>query len=175
MEKIDTESQFVAEITEAQPKMRSYLAKLLANSSAVDDTLQECNRLLWIKRSKWDPNSIFLKWAYRFCYFQAKSHLSKANRDRLIFQTELLELFASEYPDSIRSSDRENAMEQCLGKLEAKNRSLLMERYDKSITISEMAKRESITPNTLSQKLRRLRHSLQVCIQSALSSKATIS
>ena len=174
MQETEIDTQFVAEITKAQPKMRSYLAKLLANSTAVEDTLQECNRLLWVKRSNWDPSSIFLKWAYRFCYFQAKSHLNKKNRDRLIFQTELLELFAGEYPSSTLSSERNNAMQKCLDKLDPKDRSLLLEKYDGNLTVNQLARRESINPNTLSQKLRRLRHTLHLCIISTLSLNAPV-
>ena len=74
MENKEQDIHLVNELTKAQPKMRAYLAKILANSSSTDDVLQECNKLLWIKRLDWDPTTIFLKWAYRVCYFQAMAY-----------------------------------------------------------------------------------------------------
>ena len=65
MDAKEQDSRFVNELTKAQTKMRAYIAKLLGNSPATDDVLQECNKLLWIKRKDWDPDTIFLKWAYR--------------------------------------------------------------------------------------------------------------
>ena len=40
MENKDPDFHFVNELTKAQPKMRAYLAKILANSSSTDDVLQ---------------------------------------------------------------------------------------------------------------------------------------
>ena len=73
MDSPDTETLFVAELTKAQTKMRIYLAKLLANSPSTDDVLQECNKVLWVTRDDRDPETLFLKWAYRVCFFQVKA------------------------------------------------------------------------------------------------------
>ncbi|MDA7757144.1 sigma-70 family RNA polymerase sigma factor [Opitutales bacterium] len=168
MEPPDIESFFVAELTKAQAKMRIYLTKLLANSPSTDDVLQECNKVLWVKRSNWDPNTIFLKWAYRVCYFQVKAYFRNQSREKLVFNDELLDIMGKEEPDLNSPKDREVAMNQCLQKLDSHDRSLLMERYQGEISVEELAKREGIPPNTLSQKLLRLRHQLLICIQANL-------
>ena len=60
MDSNDQDSHFVNELTKAQSKMRAYVAKLLGNSPSTDDVLQECNKLLWVKREDWDPQTIFI-------------------------------------------------------------------------------------------------------------------
>ena len=92
MQESDQDSLFVSELTLAQAKMRNYLAKLLANSPSTDDVLQECNKVLWVKRSDWDPQTIFLKWAYRVCFFQVKAYFRNQSREKLVFNGELLDL-----------------------------------------------------------------------------------
>jgi RNA polymerase sigma-70 factor (ECF subfamily) len=164
----DTESLFVAELTKAQVKMRIYLAKLLANSPSTDDVLQECNKVLWVKRDDWDPETIFLKWAYRVCFFQVKAYFRNQSREKLVFNDELLDILGKEYPDQNNPKDREIAMNQCLGKLDNQDRSLLLERYQGELSVDQLAQREGISPNTLSQKLLRLRHQLLICIQANL-------
>ena len=164
----DTESFFVAELTKAQAKMRVYVAKLLANSPSTDDVLQECNKVLWVKRDNWDPETIFLKWAYRVCFFQVKAYFRNQSREKLVFNDELLDTLGKEDPDSNKPKEREFAMKQCLGKLDLNERSLLLERYQGELSVNQLAQREGIHANTLSQKLLRLRHQLLLCIQDNL-------
>ncbi len=164
------DSHFVVEITNAQPKLRAYLAKLLANSSSTDDVLQEANKVLWLKREQWDPTTPFLKWAYRVSYFQAKAFLRDKGRDKLVFQEELVDLLASETPQDTRSTLLEEALNGCLKKLEESRRSLVLRHYDPDIRLETLALEEGISHNALSQKLRRIRHSLHGCVQKTLSS-----
>ena len=164
----DTESLFVAELTKAQVKMRIYLAKLLANSPSTDDVLQECNKVLWVKRDDWDPETIFLKWAYRVCFFQVKAYFRNQSREKLVFNDELFDILGKEDPDQNNPRDREIAMNQCLRKLDNQDRSLLLERYQGELSVDQLAQREGISPNTLSQELLRLRHQLLICIQANL-------
>ena len=168
MDSPDTETLFVAELTKAQTKMRIYLAKLLANSPSTDDVLQECNKVLWVKRDDWDPETIFLKWAYRVCFFQVKAYFRNQSREKLVFNDELLEIMGREEPDLATPKEREVAMNQCLHKLDVHERSLLLERYQGELSVDQIAKREGIPANTLSQKFLRLRHQLLICIQSNL-------
>ena len=131
MDSNDQDSHFVNELTKAQSKMWAYVAKLLGNSPSTDDVLQECNKLLWVKREDWDPQTIFLKWAYRVCYFQSMAYCDKS-REKLIFSPELIEMMGHEKPDSFTHSEREIAMENCLQQLKENNRSLLLERYERN-------------------------------------------
>lgn len=168
MKKKEPDGYFVNELTKAQSKMRAYLAKILANCPATDDVLQECNKLLWIKRSNWDPSTVFLKWAYRVCYFQAMAYCRDQSREKLIFSPELMEMMRDETPNESNQTDREIAMEKCLAKLKSHSRSLLLERYRKETTVEKIAKKNGLTPNALSQKLLRLRYKLHQCIEENL-------
>ena len=168
MQESDQDSLFVSELTLAQAKMRSYLAKLLANSPSTDDVLQECNKVLWVKRTDWDPETIFLKWAYRVCFYQVKAYFRNKSREKLVFDGELLDLLGKEEPDESAPKERQEAMSKCLQKIDSHERNLLLQRYEGEISVEKLANREGIQPNTLSQKLLRLRHQLLICIQTNL-------
>ena len=78
---LDPDSVFVSELTKAQVKMRIYLAKLLANSPSTDDVLQSAIKFR-VKRKDWNSETIFLKWAYRVCFFQVKAiSVTKAGKN----------------------------------------------------------------------------------------------
>jgi len=138
----ELESAFVIEIAQSQPMMRSYLAKLLANSISTDDVLQEANKILWIKRADWDPETAFLKWAYRICYFQAKAE-----------------------PRDETPRERERALLGCLRKLRSDDREVLLRRYQSGESIDQLAVDLGVAANTLSQRLRRIRIRLHDCVQ----------
>ena len=168
MENVGEIERFVTEITTAQPKMRSYVAKLVANASSVDDILQESNKVLWVKRAEWDEDSIFLKWAYRVCYFQVQAWRRDAGREKLIFSDELLDQLASEEPDEHSISEREEGLKSCLKKLRADQYRAVMGYYDPSVSLADLAKEREVSPNTLAQQLRRLRQRLHLCIENYL-------
>ena len=164
----ESDQDSLSELTLAQAKMRSYLAKLLANSPSTDDVLQECNKVLWVKRTDWDPDTIFLKWAYRVCFYQVKAYFRNQSREKLVFNGELLDLLGKEEPDESAPKERQEAMSKCLQKIDSHERNLLLQRYEGEISVEKLANREGIQPNTLSQKLLRLRHQLLICIQTNL-------
>ena len=168
----DLDSAFVNEIARSQPMMRAYLAKLLANSSSTDDVLQEANKVVWTKREAWDPETPFLKWAYRICYFQAKAYLRDLGREKLVFKGELIDILADESPREISSGQREEALGECLEKLDSRKRNLVLRRYHPNETLKSMAKELGLPANSLSQQLRRLRLQLHDCIQKNLASRS---
>ena len=129
MEDDDFATLFVSEVTAAQPKMRSYIAKLVANASSVDDILQESNRVLWEKQEDWQEGTVFLKWAYRVCFFQVKAYFRNQSREKLVFNDELLDILGNDSTPENNSKEREIAMNQCLGKLANHDSALLLERY----------------------------------------------
>ena len=116
MQETDQDSLFVSELTRAQSKMRIYLAKLLANSPSTDDVLQECNKVLWVKSSDWKPETIFLKWAYRVCFFQVKAYFRNQSREKLVFNDELFDLLGRRNPMILPPKKEKEAMNKCLDK-----------------------------------------------------------
>ena len=168
MDDADFTARFVSEVTAAQPKMRSYIAKLVANASSVDDILQESNRVLWEKREDWQEGTVFLKWAYRVCYFRVKSWRRDHAREKLVFSDDLLETFALEEPGNDLMSRREEGLKNCLKKLSGDQHEAVMRYYDPSVSVSELARERKLAPNTLAQQLRRIRQRLHLCIESYL-------
>ncbi len=168
MQDPDPELNFITAITDSQSQMRCYIAKILSNAPATDDVLQEANKVLWAKRDEWQQDTPFLKWAYRVCFFQAKAYLRDRSRERLVFDEDLVELLATdevEYSDT----DLQRALAACLAKASDTARELLVRRYVEGDSVKSLAERLALSPNALSQKLRRYRYQLQVCIENQTS------
>jgi len=115
----------------------------------------------------WDPETVFLKWAYRIAYFQVKAHFRDHGRspDKYYFDEQLLELLAAEEPRFSAQGHLLDALDLCLEKMDEKKRELLMSRYEKRHTVEEIAENQGYSPNGLSKMLSRLRSSLSICIE----------
>ena len=161
---------FVAEISESQLPLNSYILKLVGNYHHAKDILQETNLVLWKKRMDWDPETPFLKWAYRVAYFQTKGYFrdQKREKSRLSFSDELLELLSQDLPDDDREVELQEAFECCLKQIDHKKREALIERYKGESSVEDLASRYNQSPNTFSQSLRRLRSNLSKCIETKL-------
>jgi len=164
---------FLLEITESQTLLKAYVWKMVGNAHHVEDVLQNTNIVLWQKRMEWDPETPFLKWAYRVAYFQTKAFLRDRAREkkRFVFNDDLLDSLAKDTPRFQDSQDLMDALGQCLSKLDQGKRSLLLKRYEDGSNVETMANDAGYKPNALSQLLRRLRSKLSDCITHQL--KAT--
>ena len=110
----------------------------------------------------------FPKMGLSVCFYQVKAYFRNQSREKLVFNGELLDLLGKEEPDESAPKERQEAMSKCLQKIDSHERNLLLQRYEGEISVEKLANREGIQPNTLSQKLLRLRHQLLICIQSNL-------
>lgn len=164
---------FLLEITESQTPLKAYIWKMVGNAHHVEDILQNTSVVLWQKRMDWDPETPFLKWAYRVAYFQTKAFLRDSAREkkRFVFNDALLDALAKDTPCFDSSEHLLDALGQCLSKLDQTKRSLLLKRYEADSNVEALATQAGYTPNALSQLLRRLRTKLSDCIAHQL--KAT--
>ena len=170
----DIDEAFEFEITESQTLLRSYILKLTGDPHYSEDILQKTNLVIWKKRMDWDPETVFMKWAYRIAYFQVKSHFRDLGRERkrLLFDDSVLELLSQDEPRFSSSSHLMEALDSCLGKIDAQKRKIILERYEGRLSVEDLAEQQGISANGLSQLLRRIRSKLADCI-SAQTESAT--
>jgi RNA polymerase sigma-70 factor (ECF subfamily) len=60
------------------------------------------------------------------------------------------------------------ALATCLQKLSAEQRELVMRRYEPGASVNAIASEGETTPKAISDRLRRIRHALLLCIQRAI-------
>jgi RNA polymerase sigma-70 factor (ECF subfamily) len=103
------------------------------------------------------------------------AHLSRQRRqeDRLIVDDALAKIMADEaaYEEPLFEA-RRLALADCLQKLPAHQRQLVSQRYEPNANVTAMAGAAKIAPKALSERLRRIRHSLLECIRKTLAEEA---
>jgi RNA polymerase sigma-70 factor (ECF subfamily) len=164
----DPASEFIREITSAQPDIGAYVRSLLPTAQDYMDILQEVNLTLWKKKDSYRLGTNFKAWAFSIARYQvmtARRKYAVAGK-RLVFTEEVTELLAETAPFHEDESNRRfAALHHCLDELGAPQRELLRARYSSDMSIEDYARRHRKNPGTLRAILRRLRLILLSCVE----------
>ena len=168
-------AKFIVEITRNQRQLHAFVLSMVWHPVEADDVLQETNLVLWQKAAEYDESRPFLPWAIRFAQFQALAHLKRLHRQngRLLIDDDLAKIMADEAAAEERVYEvRRIALANCLQKLTARQRELIWQRYEPDATVAQMAAAAKIAPKALSERLRRIRHTLLECVRKTLAKES---
>lgn len=166
------EERMVGWIAGHQASLHRFILSLLPDRSLADDVLQETNLVLWRKAAEYDPERPFLAWAFGIARHQVMAARRDAGRDRHVFSDRLVDLLADEHPEHDAAPPLEQALETCLGRLPARQRDLILARYQPGGSVQDLAKAHAKSPGALSVLLLRIRKALEDCIERQLGSAA---
>lgn len=169
MEVKDRSELFVYQLTEAQRRIFAYIMTLLPDPHCANDVLQETNLVLWRKNNEYREGMDFVAWACRVAYFQVLAYRRDRQRDRHLFDEDLLSRMAT-CADARHDhfEARWQALHECLGKLSPASRDLLLRRYSESGSVRTIAAQLGRPVGSISQALYRIRSVLAQCIRSAM-------
>jgi RNA polymerase sigma-70 factor (ECF subfamily) len=165
-------AEFAVQMTKCQRRLHAFILSLVWNPADADDVLQETNLVLWQKVAEFDDSRPFLPWAMRFAQFQAMAWLKSRQRNRFVFDHDLVQLLASEAAAEPLFDPRRIALASCLEKLRQPQRDLVLKRYEPNGSVNAMAAAVGITPKAVSDRLRRIRQGLLECVNAAIAREA---
>ena len=126
----DSKERFVAVLTDAQDSLFTYIFSLLPYEDLARDVLQETNIVLWRKVDEFKEGRSFMAWACGIARFQVKARRRDMQRDRLIFDGDLMDNLAVEAEQHVLESETsDHIMSECLDELPAEQRQLVFLRY----------------------------------------------
>lgn len=160
-------------VTQSQRTLYGVLWSLLRDSHDVDDVLQETNAILWQKAAEYDPAREFLPWALRIAQLQVMAFRKRRQRSRLVFDDEVVAVLVDQsVADAEAIEPRRRALSECLQKLPAEQRHLVVCRYEPGGSVNDLAAQQGRTPKAVSEALRRIRAALLACIEKTLATEA---
>ena len=168
------DEHFVRELTRSQNGVFAYILSLVGNPETARDIQQETNVVLWRKAGEFKKGLKFMPWALGIARLQVLAFRRDHQRDRHIFDDQVIELLASEYvakPDD--QDDRQRAFEDCIQQLPERQQELLAARYTPGGSVKEIAERQGQSAGALSVTLSRIRKALASCIRTKLQKAAT--
>ena len=165
-DRVKPDELFMQHFTRYHKRIRAYVYALVHDRHRADDVFQSTSLVLWRKFDQFDREGDFMAWACGVAYFEVRGYLRSASRDRLRFNEGLLQTLADERAKRHeRSSKRSAMLQQCLRKLNAKDRQLIEQSYSGKQTIKELAEQMGRAVQTLYNRLSRIRHQLLECVE----------
>jgi RNA polymerase sigma-70 factor (ECF subfamily) len=165
------EEEFVAELTANQPAILALLISLMPGDPAVDDVLQQTNITLWRKRDTYRSGTNFRAWAFECAKWTLRAHLKERGRKSwLVVDEELTRAVTERMIERIPEQPGEirGLLRECLGKLRARDRDLLLKYYEDGNSLDQCAALAGRSPSSLKVTLFRLRVALRRCITGRL-------
>ncbi len=167
-QRADTE-RFVQSLTGCQERLFAYILSLIPDPNQARDVLQETNLAIWRSLEQGGEIENFLAWACRIAYFQVLTQRRKRQRDRHLFDEDMLQLIAQEWSaDGDDMDEQRRALHHCLNQLAADQRELVRRRYIGQGTVKELAAQRGQTVAAVASALHRTRRTLFNCVQRVL-------
>ena len=167
---VDRNEALVQLLTAHQGRLFSFIYALLSDPDRARDVLQETNLLVWRKSHEFTEGTNFWAWASKIAHFKVLSHCREIQRDRHVFDEELLNELALTASSCAEDDDsRCQALRRCLGKLRKQQLDLLQSRYTAGLSVTSLGEQLGQSADAVGMRLYRIRHTLLQCIDRVLS------
>jgi RNA polymerase sigma-70 factor (ECF subfamily) len=169
MDEADTIKHIALEWTRVQPSVNRFVRSFIRSRSDAEDVLQDVALRVLESADRYDRARPFIGWALGIARNAVTNHLRRRYRDKHIFDSEAMDRIANAYEQvDERVDDMKDALEQCVGAVAGRNRSLLQLRYCDGLAIKRVAEQLGISVNSATVALHRLRDSLRTCVTARL-------
>ena len=154
-----------------QRNVFAYIITLVPDRNGAEDVFQETCLKLLEKASEFDPSREFFPWACGFALNEVRRFRRLHHRERTGLDDVAIEKLATVQHDLARKIEsRLDFLMECLAKLPADRRELLLQSYSHRGGITELAALLEIEPAALRKRLERLRKTVFECMEEAAKS-----
>lgn len=168
-EERDRHDLFLRLYLEHEEALRGFVRSLVPAREDARDVMQQAAAVLWRKFEALESMGDFRRWAFGVARFEAFNFNRARQRERLVFDDDLLGLLAQEAEDEAAHHEAEaRALEECLQKLPEAQRALVQTAYAPGVRIDELARASGRTAMSLYKSLHRIRIALVDCTRLVL-------
>lgn len=161
----DSRKRLMALMTRHQRQIFSYIYTLVPIRHDAEDLLQETSLVICEKFDEFTPGTDFVAWACQIAYWRVRYSRQKFARSKVVFDQDLLDAVAQTASELAPELDeRHEALAHCLRKLHARDRELVLTRYEPGSGVEEAARRSGRTLEAAYKALARLRKVLFDCV-----------
>jgi RNA polymerase sigma-70 factor (ECF subfamily) len=169
---LEREERFLQLFLAHERRIFAFLLALVPVWSDAEDLLQETSVVMWRKLDEFEPGTDFAAWALSIARYQVLNYRKKQRRDRVLFSDQALEMLAEQMATLSRGADaRRDALENCLKKLNPRDRELVQLRYQPGATTQKVAEHVGRSIQAVYKSLNRIHGQLLSCIRRTLSSE----
>ena len=165
--------EFILELTQCQQRLYGYIYRRVANRDQAMEVLQQTNLVLCRKADDFEPGTNFNAWAATVAHYQILSYSKTLARDRLVFTDEVLAAIDESEPGNEMREAILKHLRYCLKKMSNDNQSLIKLRYERELSMEQLANEIGKKVGAVRVKLHRLRRGLRDCVETRVQEEQT--
>jgi RNA polymerase sigma-70 factor (ECF subfamily) len=169
----ETESRkrLVALMTRHQRQIFSYIYTLVPNRYDAEDLLQEASLVICEKFDQFEEGTDFVAWGCQIAYWRIRYSRQKFARSKVVFDQNVVDALAQTSSEmAVELDERHAALSDCLKKLPARDREMVLTRYEPGSGVPEAARRAGRSLEAAYKALMRIRKLLLDCVTHQLAS-----
>ena len=171
----ENRKRLMALMTRHQRRIYSYIYTLVPQRQDADDILQETSLVICEKFDEFEEGTDFVAWACQIAYWRVRYARQKFARGKVMFNQDVLDAVAKTAGSMVNELDkRHEALNECLQKLNPRDREFLMTRYEPGCGVREAARQTGRTITAAYKALSRIRKLLLDCVTHRLENGGAI-
>lgn len=161
--------EFVRLYEQHKHSLYGYILSLVPNVAAADEVSQNTSLLLWEEFARFSPASDFRAWARTIAYYQVLTYRKAHHRERVQFNSELLEVLADRAAVRCDELEARHAyLSDCLARLPEFKRQVIQLYCGLGMTAKTVAERLGRSVAVVEKTLARTRRALYDCVEMAV-------
>jgi RNA polymerase sigma-70 factor, ECF subfamily len=164
----ELQDSFLRLFSQYSRRIYEFVLTILPNHADAEEVFQNTCVILWRKFESYDPQGSFISWACRIAYLEMLD-LHRREKRSTAFDNDIMESLVEEMASRMdRSIAREEALEDCLKKLDAADRMLVEQRYYHQRAPKDIARDVSRSIHSIYRSMARIHTQLRECVERAL-------
>jgi RNA polymerase sigma-70 factor (ECF subfamily) len=169
---LEREEGFLKLFLVHERRIFAFIMALVPVWSDAEDLLQETSVVMWRKLDDFEPGTDFAAWALSIARYQVLNFRKKQKRERVLFNDATLEKLADQMAMLSQDIDaRRDALENCLRRLNARDRELIQLRYQTGANTQGVAESIDRSIQAVYKALNRIHGQLLLCIRRTLAAE----
>jgi RNA polymerase sigma-70 factor, ECF subfamily len=164
------EKEFVRLLVKHQFQIYSFILMQIPHLADADDVMQDTSIAMWEMFERFEPGSNFGAWACSIARYRILKHYERQDKSPMFREQDVLDRIAqAALARSDELETRRRALNLCVRKLAASDRSLLEKVYDPlHRTLKQVAEALNRPANTVYKAVSRIHRNLHQCVQRTL-------
>jgi RNA polymerase sigma-70 factor (ECF subfamily) len=168
-QELERNQQLMLLITQHQRRIFAYIYTLVPDRNDAEDLLQETSLVICEKFSEFTPGTDFVAWACQIAWWRIRAARQKFARSKVLFDETVLAAVAHTAAAlGPELDERHAALEHCLKRLPARDRELVLSRYEPGGGVEAAARRSGRSLVAAYKALGRIRKLLLDCVSNRL-------
>jgi RNA polymerase sigma-70 factor, ECF subfamily len=152
-----------------QKAIYTYILALVHNPNEAEDIMQDVIALMWERFGEFESGTNFGAWGVTIARYKVLEYHHKKKNEYTFFSDRLFDYLSEISSQKINAIENQTkALQQCLLKLRESDRELIQHRYEKGLSIKQIAVNMQRSAGGMYKVMARIHHVLIRCVRLTL-------